>query len=499
MALFTHPEASATGLSDGWKQAAEWVRDNYQDYANIASLVDAMLARASAATACVACEGSPSSENNPCAVCGRAATVGEASVADDDVFTWLETEISAVDCRYRGDPSYDHDAYWMRERVLKLVKEAKDVFGKVAQQQAEPERCQQKLRIAGKPYPRTCRQCGLGPCSEIAPQQAAQRQVSAVGEANKLIGKPTPDKLIGPEGGAQIEWPPLVGCPYCGGAGAVNRAKYAEITAGSNDERRLMQLAAISTAAFGYWKDGDNIHPDYDSTALRDTAKLYAKYDELFKAAQQQAEPRQDRRRSFEVAEVSRGNDITRGDDGLYVNQFVQERWEDFDTQQAGPGADETNPILLWAEIHRLRAEAQGPDGCVTWKDAAIAERKLRVAAQSGQRAGVAPEYVMVQRRMRPTRRPEGEGWTDWEECSEDIARDCERVPVFHGQQHEVRWLFAAQSGQRAGVAGDVIEAAAKKLAKDFDCPWEHMPAQWKDDFRTKVRSIAAMLAAPTK
>lgn len=67
-----------------------------------------------------------------------AATVAEPSVAYDDVFTWLETEISAVDCRYRGDPSYDHDAYWMRERVLKLVKEAKDVFGKAAQQQAEP-------------------------------------------------------------------------------------------------------------------------------------------------------------------------------------------------------------------------------------------------------------------------------------------------------------------------------------------------------------------------
>lgn len=31
-----------------------------------------------AATACVACGGSPTAENNPCAVCGRAATVDEA-------------------------------------------------------------------------------------------------------------------------------------------------------------------------------------------------------------------------------------------------------------------------------------------------------------------------------------------------------------------------------------------------------------------------------------
>uniref|UniRef100_C6BC87 Uncharacterized protein n=1 Tax=Ralstonia pickettii (strain 12D) TaxID=428406 RepID=C6BC87_RALP1 len=63
----------------------------------------------------------------------------------------------------------------------------------------------------------------------------------------------------------------------------------------------------------------------------------------------------------------------------------------------------------------------------------------------------------------------------------------------------ELLRALAAQSGQRAGVAEDVIEAAAKKLAEDFDYPWEHMPAQGKDDFRAKVRSIAAMLAAPTQ
>ncbi|HDR9199635.1 TPA: hypothetical protein QDB48_000921 [Burkholderia vietnamiensis] len=41
---------------------------------------------------------------------------------------WLETEISAIDCWYRGDPSYEHDAYWMKERALKLVQEAKAIF-----------------------------------------------------------------------------------------------------------------------------------------------------------------------------------------------------------------------------------------------------------------------------------------------------------------------------------------------------------------------------------
>ncbi len=43
---------------------------------------------------------------------------------------------------------------------------------------------------------------------------------------------------------------------------------------------------------------------------------------------------------------------------------------------------DETNPDLLWAEIHRLRAAAQGPDGYATWQEAATAERLRRVQAE---------------------------------------------------------------------------------------------------------------------
>jgi hypothetical protein len=44
------------------------------------------------------------------------------------------------------------------------------------------------------------------------------------------------------------------------------------------EERERMRLAGISTAAFGYWKEGDSIHPDYDTVALRDVAKLFQKY-----------------------------------------------------------------------------------------------------------------------------------------------------------------------------------------------------------------------------
>lgn len=43
---------------------------------------------------------------------------------------------------------------------------------------------------------------------------------------------------------------------------------------------------------------------------------------------------------------------------------------------------NETNPYRLWAEIHRLRAEAKGPDGYETWHEAAVAERVRRVKLQ---------------------------------------------------------------------------------------------------------------------
>lgn len=52
-----------------------------------------------------------------------------------------------------------------------------------------------------------------------------------------------------------------------------------------DNEQYRLQMAGISTAALGYWKEGDSIHPDYDTMALRDVAKLYAKYDALFQVA----------------------------------------------------------------------------------------------------------------------------------------------------------------------------------------------------------------------
>jgi hypothetical protein len=44
---------------------------------------------------------------------------------------------------------------------------------------------------------------------------------------------------------------------------------------------------------------------------------------------------------------------------------------------------DESDPVTLWAEIHRLRAAVAGPDGFASWQDAATNERIRRVRAEA--------------------------------------------------------------------------------------------------------------------
>ena len=73
-------------------------------------------------------------------------------------------------------------------------------------------------------------------------------------------------------------------CPACGSEGARAFPKPEQEPVLQDIEQYRLQMAGISTAAIGYWKEGDGIHPDYDTLALRDVAKLYEKYDELYKA-----------------------------------------------------------------------------------------------------------------------------------------------------------------------------------------------------------------------
>ena len=38
----------------------------------------------------------------------------------------LIADISAIDCMYRGSPTYAHDAYWMRDRVVQVLEQRRD-------------------------------------------------------------------------------------------------------------------------------------------------------------------------------------------------------------------------------------------------------------------------------------------------------------------------------------------------------------------------------------
>jgi hypothetical protein len=76
-------------------------------------------------------------------------------------------------------------------------------------------------------------------------------------------------------------------------------------------EQYRLQMAGISTAAIGYWKEGDGIHPDYDTPALRDVAKLYAKYDALYTAAQPTTEESSAVKPAAPVQEPDHGDELT--------------------------------------------------------------------------------------------------------------------------------------------------------------------------------------------
>lgn len=54
-----------------------------------------------------------------------------------EVIEWLDAEISAIDPVYRGDPSYEHDAYWMKGRVRDLIQKSRESFAAQLRQGAK--------------------------------------------------------------------------------------------------------------------------------------------------------------------------------------------------------------------------------------------------------------------------------------------------------------------------------------------------------------------------
>jgi len=85
------------------------------------------------------------------------------------------------------------------------------------------------------------------------------------------------------------------------------------------EERETMRLAGISTASIGYWKEGESIHPDYDTQALRDVAALYGRYVEASKALT-------DARQKLTEWAREAHEDVCEW--GSYASEYMQEKWQ---------------------------------------------------------------------------------------------------------------------------------------------------------------------------
>lgn len=83
---------------------------------------------------------------------------------------------------------------------------------------------------------------------------------------------------------------------------------------------------------------------------------------------------------------------------------------------------NERDPNMLWAEIHRLRAEMEGPAGFATWKDAAIAERLNARKAQAALVAqGVRVNRGALQAAINMLERDAQEGYAVRGELAEEL------------------------------------------------------------------------------
>ena len=107
------------------------------------------------------------------------------------------------------------------------------------------------------------------------------------------------------------------------------------------NEQYQMQMAAITTASFGYWKEGDEISPEYDTVALRDVAKLYGRYEAARADMQELVEALQ-----RIVNEVPAGD----GCGGFFI--------EHCDQDGNYIGAESVNPFDVALSLHSIAQEA---------------------------------------------------------------------------------------------------------------------------------------------
>lgn len=54
----------------------------------------------------------------------------EKSLLLDEIFEWLAAEVASIDTQYHGSPTYEHDATWMKGRILSTIAHGHTVFAR---------------------------------------------------------------------------------------------------------------------------------------------------------------------------------------------------------------------------------------------------------------------------------------------------------------------------------------------------------------------------------
>lgn len=133
-------------------------------------------------------------------------------------------------------------------------------------------------------------------------------------------------------------------------------------------------------------------------------------------------------------------------DSGFTVNE-VKRLAHAWLASQAAPCEECGQPVHPGPGAH-VRVDAETGEHLPCFGESK-AQASPSVPAVAGQ------EPAEYQRRMRPTWRADGEGWTEWESCSKGSYDDVLRLKIYKDWQYEARALYATPSAPSVSDAKD--------------------------------------------
>lgn len=213
---------------------------------------------------------------------------------------------------------------------------------------------------------------------------------------------------------------------------------------------------------------------------------------QVAKIGQQQAEPRT----AFEATETARGNDVSRDTDGLYTNQFVQERWEGF--------ASAVTVAEPKAGQHCVRCGGTFGGWCDCSDNRAACARQqveqyLASSDPEGHRQSIIDHEAEQQAEPGEDERA---AFVDWMRANRyDVGAFASGE--YHNMFARNAWMGwqarAAQSGQRAGVAEGYALVPVEPTGEMRQAAYDAFIAQSKKRNGLVEAYRAALAAAPTQ